>query len=156
MSAKHNNNHSIRLSFKQYLLALIVWTVIILILLLLPSSSFSRPARFIHIPHADKIVHSILFFVLSFLFFNTIYSFKFTNLKNNNSKIYRKISSNLYLFSILVISSFGLMTEILQGLMYNTAKRSFSLWDWAFDTMASILAIVFLYFYNKRNNNLNN
>ena len=127
-----------KFTFKQYCTALIIWTVIVLTLLLMPSSSFSHAPKLLNIPHSDKIAHFVLFSAESFLLFMTL---KLSDKKN---------FSNLYIFTTGVIFIFGLLTEILQGLMYNTAKRNFSLGDLAFDTLACIAAMLFLYWLNKR------
>ncbi|MBR1774964.1 MAG: VanZ family protein [Bacteroidales bacterium] len=123
---------------KQYNIALVIWTIIVLTLLLIPSSSFSHTPKLINIPHSDKFAHFILFGVLSFLLFK------------NMEFIKKKLFLNIYLLNILYIFLFGLLTETLQGLMYNTAKRNFSLGDLAFDTLASITVMCIMFALNKR------
>ena len=125
----------ITITKRQYNIGLAVWTIIILVLLLLPASSFSNTPKFINIPHADKIVHFGLFGVLSFLLYHNL-----RNIKQN-------FLINKYLLTVIVVSLFGFLTEVLQGLMYNTAKRSFSLYDWLFDTISAILMVFCLYLY---------
>ena len=124
---------------KQYHLILTVWTIIVLVLLLMPSSSFSSANKLVNIPHADKIAHFVLFGMLSVLLFKNLEFVK------------KKEISNIYFLTIVDIFVFGLFTEILQGLMYNTAKRSFSLVDLAFDVLSSVVTMSILYLLYGRN-----
>lgn len=126
-----------RISQKQYIALLIAWTAIILLLLLLPSKAFASGGRLLTIPHADKAVHFVLFATETFLCIKNLEFVK------------EKIHYNIYLSAVTDIFFFGLLTEILQGLMYNTAKRTFSWADLAFDTLAAIAAALVMYF-NKR------
>jgi len=130
----------ITITKRQYGIGLLIWTVIILILLLLPASSFSNTPKIINIPHADKIVHFGLFGVLSFLLYHN-----FKNIRQN-------FLINKYLLTIIVVSLFGFLTEVLQGLMYATAKRNFSLYDWLFDSLSAIVVVFSLYLYYRYHN----
>jgi len=86
----------------------------------------------------DKVIHFIMFFCESWLLFRTI------ELKKNLNLL--PISKIV----IVSISIFGLITEILQGITYNTAKRSFSLWDLFFDILASLIAVIIINILDKR------
>lgn len=54
---------------------------------------------------------------------------------------------------IISIAIFGLVTEILQGITYNTAKRNFSLADLFFDILASVFAVLIINLLNKKHKN---
>ncbi|MBR1625929.1 MAG: VanZ family protein [Bacteroidales bacterium] len=123
---------------KQYQYALLIWVAVILFLLLMPASSFPKTTKLINIPHLDKIVHSFLFGVLSFLLYRNL---KYTVRFNNNLSVYYIV--------IICVSLFGLFTEVMQGLMYNTAKRNFSWADLFFDFLASVVVTVAIYCCNK-------
>ncbi|MBQ4420066.1 MAG: hypothetical protein II878_00790 [Bacteroidales bacterium] len=118
------------LSSKQYYTLFVICTLCIITLLLLPMSAFSHTPRIVLWKHSDKVVHFIMFFGESWLLFRSIEFMK------NYS--FKKISRIV----LLSIFFFGLITEILQGLTYNTAHRKFSLWDLLFDVLASIVVVI--------------
>ncbi|MBR1769717.1 MAG: VanZ family protein [Bacteroidales bacterium] len=117
---------------KTYYVLLVICTLAIITLLLLPSSSFSHAPKIIFWKHSDKVAHFIVFFGESWLLFRSIEFYKAYNFK--------RISRIVVIF----IFFFGLSTEILQGITYNTAKRNFSLWDLFFDVLASIVAVAII------------
>ncbi len=117
---------------KTYYTLFVICTMCIITLLLLPSSAFSSAPRIMFWKHSDKVAHFIMFFGESWLLFRCL------ELSRNYD--FKKIS-RIVLFSVFI---FGLITEILQGITYNTAKRKFSLWDLLFDTLACIIAIVII------------
>lgn len=51
---------------------------------------------------------------------------------------------------VITITVFGLVTEILQGITYNTAKRNFSLADLFFDVLASVVAVLVINSLHKK------
>ena len=135
-------------SKKTYTIFLVVWTIIVFTLLLMPQSSFTHAPRFpflafLRWQHMDKVVHFTMFAIESWLLFRV-------KELNTHSKDDKKTKKSLAWFTILVIFSMGLFTEILQGLTYNTQKRCFSLWDLFFDTLASIFVVVVINLFFKK------
>lgn len=107
------------------------------VLLFAPSSAFSKTPSLFHIPNSDKIVHFIMFFVLSFLLYKNLLFIR----HYPHKKISTIILSSIFLF--------GLLTETIQGLTFNILKRSFSLYDLLADVLAAIVVIIVFYFKNK-------
>ena len=134
----HLYKKAMKITTRQYRTLLVIWIIIVLLLLLLPQSSFAHANRLINFPHKDKIAHFCLFGVLSFLLFK--------NLEYCN-KVFK---IRVRLLTITLIFSFGLLTEILQEMMYNTSKRNFSLADLFFDTLACVVVMIGLYLYKRR------
>ncbi|MDO5760344.1 MAG: hypothetical protein Q4Q06_04905 [Bacteroidota bacterium] len=123
---------------KVYYFLFVVCTIVITTLLLLPANLFSNTPKIVLWKHSDKVVHFLMFFCESWLLFRSIElrkGYKFSRI----SKIV-----------VLSISIFGLFTEILQGITYNTAKRNFSLADLFFDILASVVAVLVINFLHKR------
>ena len=107
----------------------ILFSIIILILCLLPSSGVSHSG--INIPYFDKILHFGFYFLLSIIF---IYDFKF--FKKREYK-FRKI---IIVFLVCVI--FGALIEILQH--YLIESRSGDIVDLLADTLGIIFGISFM------------
>lgn len=122
-----------------YLYFLIFWTIVILTLLFAPSSAFSHEPKLLCFPGMDKVVHFILFSVFSFLLYKLVQIKKRYN---------HKIISELIL---CVVTLFGLITEVAQGLTFNILKRTFSLFDLLTDVSACIVVILIFYFKDKNN-----
>lgn len=118
------------LNSKTYYILFVVCTLCIITLLLLPLSVFSATPNIVLWKHSDKVVHFIMFFGETWLLFRCIEFIK--------EYAFKKISYIVFISVFL----FGLMTEVLQKITYNTAKRNFSVWDLLFDTLACVVAIV--------------
>lgn len=130
-------------SKKTYTILLLVWTIVVFTLLLMPQSSFTHAPRFpflafLRWQHIDKVVHFVMFAIESWLLFRV----RELNFIKKNTRKDKGMKKSLAWFTILMVFSLGLFTEILQGLTYNTQKRCFSLWDLFFDTLASIFVVV--------------
>lgn len=115
-----------------YYILFIVCTLSIITLLLLPLRVFSSTSTIALFKHSDKVVHFIMFFGETWLLFRCI---EFIT-KYNFKKIGYIVFVSVFLF--------GFLTEILQKITYNTAKRTFSIWDLFFDTLACVVAIVLI------------
>lgn len=130
-----------KINYKIYRIALVFWAAFLLVLLLMPASSFAHPPQFLAFKEADKFVHFCLFGFLTYLTFENLIINKF----------YQK--HNIYFWCVIFVSFFGFITECLQELFYNTSKRKFSFGDWFFDTLASIVIIIclmiFYHYYYK-------
>lgn len=79
-----------------------------------------------------------MFFCESWLLFRSV------ELKKNFS------FSRINKIVVVSITIFGLVTEILQGITYNTAKRNFSLADLFFDMLASVIAVLVINLLHKK------
>jgi hypothetical protein len=117
-----------KFSIKEFLPG-IAWFFIVLVLLCIPGNDLPNTGDWFNIPHFDKLVHTGLFGIMTFLF---IYPILRSDLKKQEKMYYLiKISISLSLW--------GLTTEFIQKIVPN---RSFDLLDWAADS-AGVL-IVFL------------
>ena len=110
------------------------WAIIVLILSLIPSSTTPQLSA-VKIPHFDKIIHFIFYFVLSFLL---MLRFNITKYKIN--KIY------VILISIIVSTIYGGMIEIMQDIL--TTERVADIFDFLTNfvgaTIGTFLFIVLL------------
>ncbi len=131
-------NNSYIFSNKVYYSLFVICTIVITILLLLPAGVFSHGPKIVLWKHSDKVVHFLMFFCESWLLFRSV------ELKKNFS--FSRISKIV----VVTIAIFGLVTEILQGVTYNTAKRNFSLADLFFDILASVVAVFVINLLHKK------
>ena len=95
-----------------FILANILWVVIIFILCAMPSDDIPDPHW--NIPHLDKVVHFGMYFVLSILLIFPLEEYSCLKL------------SRIYLIAILVALIYGGGIEILQANFFN---RSGDVWD---------------------------
>lgn len=112
----------------KYTSAAFIWLLFILVVLFMPTSSIEQP-KLASFPGGDKIVHFILFAVLTFLVAMALKE--------------RKIRYTPMLL-LLVLSSFGLTTELVQIFL---EERNGDVWDWIADTagVGCILLIFKIY-----------
>lgn len=108
----------------------VVWAGFILFLILLPSNDVSK-IDFLRIPHSDKIVHFILFQVLSLLLINS--RLKHLNIESLGSK-------EILWVSIPVIC-YGLVLELVQHFL--VASRSGEALDLLANVTGLLAALVF-------------
>jgi VanZ family protein len=120
-----------------YISLLVIWSVIVCVLLFAPSIAFSHEPKLFNFPGSDKLVHFVLFCVLALLIYK--------NFLLNGSYNHKTISKSV----LIIITLFGLTTEVIQGLTANILKRNFDLLDLVADICGSIVAILIFYFYNK-------
>ena len=117
----------------------IIWFVIIIVLLLLPSRDFPSTGGWFKDLPTDKIVHFGIFGTLTFLFLRPA---PFLNLSKRNKEIY-------LLFIVFISILWGITTEYMQETL--TTDRAFDLLDWAADSLGSIVAYLFYkIWYRKR------
>jgi hypothetical protein len=114
------------------------WTIITIILLCLPGSSFPGEGVFIKIPHIDKIVHVVLFGGLVLLW--GLYFF----LKKSKTSHLQPIIVMVILFAIIL----GICMEYIQ-LKY-VPKRAFDKGDIIANTVSSILFGTLFFFKKQR------
>ena len=104
-----------------FILANILWVVIIFILCAMPSDDIPDPHW--NIPHLDKVVHFGMYFVLSILLIFPLEEYSCLKL------------SRIYLIAILVALIYGGGIEILQANFFN---RSGDVWDLVADVSGGI------------------
>ena len=113
----------------KYFLPGIVWIIIVFAIIAIPGSSIPRTSLF-EIPHFDKLIHFVMFAILSMLL-----GFGFFN-QQQNSIYFRK----RYTFVLVFCVIYGGATEIIQHLF--VAGRSGELWDFAANTAGSFAGIL--------------
>lgn len=106
-----------------------LWTIIILLATTLPSSSIPK-SSLLKIPHFDKIVHFVLFFVLAILLIS-----EFNTLRKEG-----KLTRLSIVIAISVSVVYGLIIELLQYYLLTT--RSGSLYDFAANVLGAIVAVL--------------
>lgn len=110
--------------FYKSLLPSIVWAIAILVLIMVPGSSFGDTS-WLKFPHFDKLVHFVLFFVFGGLLFFGLVCQKSINDKGWALWVY---------FSIIGVG-YAILTEYIQWAFINSRKGS--LWD----ALANILGL---------------
>jgi VanZ family protein len=105
----------------------IVWGVFILVLCGTPGNQINK-VKFIDIPHLDKFVHFILYFVFTLLLIS----------ENNTQRSHRKVTVNAILIAAAISLSYGALIEILQKVLF--INRSGDTWDMIANTFGFILA----------------
>ncbi|HBF87914.1 MAG TPA: hypothetical protein DDX39_04650 [Bacteroidales bacterium] len=111
----------------------ILWTVIVFVLSSVSGNDLNKIPTF-DIPHLDKIVHFVMYFVLSFFLF-----IDFT--KRDNIKT--TIVFYILLFSFL----YGVSMEFMQEYVFE--KRSASIFDTLANLSGSIVSILLLTIFYK-------
>ncbi len=97
----------------------IIAVVLILIAILMPATG----GQDVGIPHADKIVHAGMFFVLT-----SCFCIEYLMAKN-------KLPNMIYV--VISVTGFAGLTEILQSY---TPTRTMDIWDFVVDIIGSIVA----------------
>lgn len=115
---------------RPYCIALFVWSLIILLLLILPARHFSD-AQKVEIPYLDKVVHFIIFGILYYLAAKAA------------DEVQSSTSKWVYLIYVCLYAVF---TELIQ---LHLIDRSFEI----FDIIANIMGatIAYLFFNLKQN-----
>jgi VanZ family protein len=103
----------------------VLWTVLIFILLCIPSSGFSK-GNLVIIPHADKVVHFFLFCLFSFFWKKTLKQEKIPLL-------------SLWIFSAGTL--YGILLEFLQQLPF--IQREFDMYDMLANSIGAATVFVF-------------
>jgi VanZ family protein len=107
-----------------------IWTLVILYLSL---ARIKTPDEISHLfPHEDKVVHFLMYFILS-----TLLLFE---LRNSTKK-------NIITVIMFYTISFGILMEILQGSIFT--YRSPDFFDICFNSLGSVLAMFNYFYYNK-------
>ena len=112
----------------------IAWFFVVLILICLPADDIPDPPgwfEWMKLIRIDKLVHSGIFALLSFLFIWPI----------AKSGITAKEKWNYILRISLAVCIWGLTTELIQKFFIPT--RQFDLVDWAADSIGALIALLF-------------
>ena len=117
----------------------LLWAALILALTLSPAPDLPK-VKWINIPHADKIVHFVLFAVLYILLMHGL-------MKQHAYEFY----SRAVLWSIIVVILYGAATEILQAIL--PSGRDADIIDWLADYAGTVFACIVYGFRGKMNNN---
>lgn len=116
---------------KYKVIALVVWTFILLLAILAPSDMISKEVGFFSfIPFFDKFVHFCLFFGFGFLLFWAIFKGRI-----------RKTLIQTFFISII----FGLFTESMQLLLFKFVNRLFEWVDLSFNVLGIVVALFLWY-----------
>ncbi len=116
---------------KIYIWLAVLWTLTIIVLCLESTADLPK----IKISSFDKIAHTIIHLVFTFLWFMS-----FKNLKIE----FKKAALSAFLFSIF----FGIMIEILQQIL--TTTRQADILDVLANITGGFLAVCLVYYLNKR------
>ena len=118
-------------SFFIYLFLTLTWFLVILYLLLYYQPDGSTYSKFRHL---DKLIHFILFFVQSFTLSQAIYLFR------------GYFSFKIYFFIIIILLSFGIITEVQQ--LY-IPFRTFDYYDLITNIIGVVTGVFCIKFLNK-------
>jgi VanZ family protein len=113
-----------------------LWAVVILALTLSPAPAIPE-VKWIYIPHADKIVHAVLFGVQYILLMHGL-------VKQPVSAAHSKY----VVWSIVIVIFFGAVTEILQAIL--PSGRDADVMDWLADCVGTGVAFVVFGFWWRR------
>lgn len=107
----------------------IVWGAIILVLCSIPGNQMNK-IKFIDIPHLDKFVHFIFYFVFTLLLIS----------ENNKQRLHRKVTVDAILIAATISLSYGAVIEIIQKVF--VINRGADIWDMVANTVGFLVAAV--------------
>jgi VanZ family protein len=84
----------------------IIWAAFILVLCSIPGNQINK-VKFIDIPHLDKFVHFLFYFVFTLLLIS----------ENNKQRQYHKVTVDAILIAATISLSYGAFIEILQKVL---------------------------------------
>ena len=116
----------------------LAWFFVILILICLPGDDIPQPRgwfQWMNLIQFDKLVHSGIFAILTFLFIRPIARAGFS----------KKQQWHYFLGIALAACIWGLTTELIQKFFIPT--RQFDLIDWTADSLGVLLALLFCRYY---------
>lgn len=113
-----------------------VWILVILLATTLPSSSIPKVPMF-DIPHFDKIVHFILFFILAIFLLS----------ESNKLRKQGELTRFAAVVALSVSFTFGLAIELMQ--LYLLPTRSGSLLDFIANMAGAIAAVIIYKLVNR-------
>lgn len=107
----------------------IVWATFILVLCSIPGNQMNK-IKFIDIPHLDKFVHFIFYFVFTLLLIS----------ENNKQRLHRKVTVDAILIAATISLSYGAVIEIIQKVL--VINRGADIWDMVANTVGFLVAAV--------------
>ena len=113
-----------------------LWAAFILALTLSPAPDLPK-VKWLNIPHADKIIHFVLFAVMYILLIRGL-------MKQHSSTLYNR---NV-VWSIVIVILYGAATEILQAIL--PGSRDADAIDWLADCAGTVAAFAVYGFWWKR------
>ncbi|HEX5555617.1 MAG TPA: hypothetical protein VFX43_20410 [Chitinophagaceae bacterium] len=121
----------------RFYLPAMVWTLVILILTLMPAVDIPHPPPFLQIPHLDKLVHGGIFALFVILWYAASYkSFSATYGKTKDTGIRQYHPLTVLAVVILAAVILGLLIEITQK-EWTTIHRDFEWFDWLADIIGA-------------------
>lgn len=107
----------------------IVWATFILVLCSIPGNQMNK-IKIIDIPHLDKFVHFIFYFVFTLLLIS----------ENNKQRLHRKVTVDAILIAATISLSYGAVIEIIQKVL--VINRGADIWDMVANTVGFLVAAV--------------
>jgi VanZ family protein len=114
----------------------LLWAILILALTLSPAPALPS-VKWIYIPHADKMVHFVLFGVMYILLMRGL-------MKQHSPAFYNRD----VLWAIVIVILYGAATEILQAVL--PTGRDADVMDWLADCAGTLAALMVYGFWWKR------
>lgn len=105
----------------------IIWAIFILVLCSIPGNQMNK-VKFIDIPHLDKFVHFIFYFVFTLLLIS----------ENNKQRLFRKVTVDAILIAATISLSYGAFIEIIQKVLI--INRGADIWDMVANTIGFLVA----------------
>lgn len=121
------------------LLPLFAWAAFIMVLMVIPGNSFPEKS-WVTIPHADKIVHFVLFFILGVLYYPVI----------ANKVTQASFPKKLFWISFSLGIFYAICTETIQWAIVSSRKGS--LWDLLADILGLITGLGLAIWFARRQN----
>jgi len=115
-----------------------IWAIIVLILAIIPGNYIPEVQSFWSLLQWDKLIHLFLFAIFVMLLINDLRK------QNKLSFLY----NNSILFSLLIGTVFGLITETLQ--LYEPLQRNSNVYDFIADVIGCIIGIPLFYLIFKK------
>lgn len=107
----------------------IIWGAIILVLCSIPGNQMNK-IKFIDIPHLDKFVHFIFYFVFTLLLIS----------ENNKQRSHHKVTVDAILIAATISLSYGALIEIIQKVLI--INRGADIWDMVANTVGFLVAAI--------------
>jgi VanZ family protein len=104
----------------------ILWILVIAFGCLMPGDKLPSTSFFSKIPHFDKIVHFVLYFIFALF------------LMSGFSRQYGKTSAKAYIFSFILAFAFGVTIEFIQ----EQVGRSYDIYDMMANTLGVIVSLL--------------
>lgn len=117
----------------RYYLPAIIWTLIILLLTLMPASDV--PNTFMsRIPHFDKLVHAGIFALFVILWYACIRKYFIVKYPADHNKYFHPIKALALIILIAIL--LGILIEITQKI-WTSIHRDFEWFDWVADIIGA-------------------